>query len=338
MVTIFKKVQELEEITSYSKHEQLVNGIINAIDERIVTQGSMLPSVNNMVRELGFARKTIVKAYDDLKERGLIESKKRLGYFVVNEATEQTMKVALLLYAFHPFQETFYNAFRKGVGENIQVDVYFHHYNMEIFETIIGNIVGKYGMYVVAPIPHPRSTIPLNKIPRNKLLIVDRYQNLDGPFSHITQEFETATYLALLELEESIRKYSQIIFFFKPNSDYPKGILRAFKRFINDTDIKGSILSHYEPGILEKSTVYYTIGDSDLWSILKDAKTKNFELGKDIGCVANNNSPVKEIISGGITTFSTDFEVMGIKAAEFVKNRKPIQESIPSQLIRRASL
>ncbi len=338
MVTIFNKIQELEEITSFSKHEQLVNGIINAIDDRIVIQGSMLPSVNIMVRELGFARKTIVKAYDDLKQRGLIESKNRLGYFVVNEDTELTMKVALLLYAFHPFQETFYNAFRKGVGENIQVDIYFHHNNIEIYETILGNIAGKYGMYVIAPIPHPRSVFLLNKIPRNKLLVVDRFQNLEGDYAHITQEFEIATYLALKELEPSIRKFSQIVLFFKPDSDYPVEILRAYEQFLRDTGIKGAVRSKYEQGSLEKSTVYYTIGDGDLWNILKDAKEKNLEIGKDIGCVSNNNNPVKEIICGGITTFSTDFEAMAIKAAEFIKNRNLIQESIPSQLIRRTSL
>lgn len=79
----YRKIQELEEVPSFSKHEQLVRGIINAIEEKIVSQGSILPSVNKMEKELGFARKTIVEAYDELKERGLVESKNRLGYFVV---------------------------------------------------------------------------------------------------------------------------------------------------------------------------------------------------------------------------------------------------------------
>ena len=100
MSTVFTKIQELEDESQLSKHEQLVSGIINAIDDKIITEGSMLPSVNNMVRELGFASKTIVKAYKELKERGIVESKNRLGYFVINEDTDQTVKVALLIYAF----------------------------------------------------------------------------------------------------------------------------------------------------------------------------------------------------------------------------------------------
>ena len=34
MNTIYHKIQELEEVVGLSKHEQLVRGIINAIDER----------------------------------------------------------------------------------------------------------------------------------------------------------------------------------------------------------------------------------------------------------------------------------------------------------------
>ena len=131
MSVVYEKILELEEVSGLSKHEQLVGGIINAINDRAVSRGNMLPSVNEMVKELGFASKTIVKAYAELKDRGLVASKKRVGYFVANEATEQTVKVALLLYAFHPFQEIFYNAFRTGLGDNIQVDVFFHHSNME---------------------------------------------------------------------------------------------------------------------------------------------------------------------------------------------------------------
>lgn len=338
MKAVFEKIQELEEVAGFSKHEQLVQGIINAIDEKILNQGSKLPSVNNMVRALGFASKTIVRAYTELKQRGLIESKNRLGYFVINEATEQTKKVALLLYAFHPFQEIFYNTFRKGVGNNIQVDVFFHHNNIDIFETILGNIGGKYAMYVVAPIPHPNTKNILKSIPNNKLLIIDRYEALDGDYSYITQEFELATYRALKELEASIRTFDRIILFYLPDADYPMEILRAFEKFLMDTTIEGEVQSHYEIGSIQKGVVYYTIGDSDLWNILKDAKKQKLEIGKDIGCVSNNNSPVKEIICGGITTFSTDFELMAVKAANFVKTKKPIQESIPSKLIRRISL
>lgn len=338
MNTIYQKIQELEIVNGYSKHDQLVHGILNAIDDKIVTQGNMLPSVNNMVRELGFSSKTIVKAYKELKDRGLVESKNRLGYYIINEATEQTARVALLLYAFHPFQEVFYNAFRSALGENIHVEIFFHHNNIEVFETILGNIKGKYGMYVIAPIPHINTKKLLGDIDENKLLLVDRYESVGSSISHVTQEFENATYKALVALAPKISQYERMTLYFRPNSDYPIEVKRAFQRFLKDFNIQGTIETSYIEGQVQKGSVYFTIGDSDLWRILKDCKVQGIKIGEEVGILSNNDSPVKEIICDGITTLSTDFKKMGQEAADFVLNRVPIQKTTPTVLIRRNSL
>ncbi|MEL6865612.1 MAG: GntR family transcriptional regulator [Bacteroidota bacterium] len=337
-MTIFDKIQELRGLALMSKHEQLVTGIINAINERILVQGNMLPSVNVMVREVGFARKTIVKAYEELKERGIIESKNRLGYFITNVATDQRVKVAVLLYAFHTFQEIFYNKFREQLGENIQLDIYFHHNNIEVFETILNNIKRRYAMYVVAPIHGQRTRELLGSIPPNKLLIVDRFENLGPEYSYISQEFEQSTYKILSQLKESIERFDELILFFKENTDYPLGAKKAFERFINDHQINGHIQTEYVKGSLEKGKVYFTIGDTDLWKILKDAMDAGIEIGEDIGILSHNDTPVKEIVCGGITTYYSDFEAMGIKAASYVLEKDKIQEILTMQLSRRKSL
>lgn len=338
MSAILHKIKELEVHSRLSKHEQLVDGIINAISSKEAILGDQLPSVNEMVKELGFARKTIVKAYTELKNRGIIESKNRLGYFITNADTNQEIKVALLMFAFHPFQEIFYNTFRESLGENIQVDVFFHHNNIEIFETILGNIKGHYGMYVVAPIPHNHIKTLLRDFPNDKLLLIDRYAQINRDTAHVTQEFEITTYEALKKLSNSIKKYEEMVLFFKHHSDYPIEVLRAFKKFIEDNNIKGCVEDKYVSNSIKKGRVYITIGDGDLWRILKDCKERDWTLGKEIGIFSSNDSPVKEIIFDGITTLSTDFRLMAKTAAEFVLQRKPVQKTIPTKLIMRKSL
>ncbi|MEL7340305.1 MAG: winged helix-turn-helix domain-containing protein, partial [Bacteroidota bacterium] len=81
--SLYDEIYELQAINSLSKHEQLVQGVINAIDHSILHRNDKLPSINQMVAELGYARKTIVKAYEELKDRGIVESKKLKGYYVV---------------------------------------------------------------------------------------------------------------------------------------------------------------------------------------------------------------------------------------------------------------
>jgi len=336
-MSVVRKIRELEDVALLSKHEQLVKGIINAIDEEELVQGSILPSVNVMVRELGFARKTIVKAYSELKDRGIIESKNRLGYFVAHTATDQTVKVALLLYAFHTFQEVFYNTFRATLGENAQIDVFFHHNNFEVYEQTLSNIADRYGMYVVAPISHKKDIL-LGKIPPNKLLIVDRYEQLGSDYSYVSQHFEKPTYQILTTLKNRLKEFDELVLFFRHDTDYPVGILKAFERFTKQHNIKLKVLNRYSTKALKKGKVFFTIGDIDLWELLKDCKKQNIQIGKEVGIISHNDSPAKEIICGGITTISTDFALMGKQAAEFVLHRKKIQQIIPSTLLQRASL
>jgi len=336
MRSVFHEIQKLAEVPSYSKHDRLVQGIINAIDETLISQDEMLPSVNRMIKELGFSRDTVVKGYKELISRGIIESKNRLGYFLANGNTDQTLKVALLIYAIDTFEEQFYRNFRHELGPNVDLNVFFHHGNIEIFETILLQIKGKYGMYVVAPIPHPKTKELLEMIPRNKFLMVDRYEPLEGEFNHITQEFEVSSYNVFMELAPVIREFDEMIFYHSPDSLDPKEIVKAFKKFLKNARIKGSVVKEYLPGTMEKGKVYFTLDNFTLWEMLKECKARKLKPGKDVGVLSHNDEPVKELI--GITTYSTSFSMMGKKAGRFVMTREKVQETIPMVLARRNTL
>ena len=128
------------------------------------------------------------------------------------------------------------------------------------------------------------------------------------------------------------------ILFFKKKSDYPVGVLNAYNRFCKDYNIKGVIRSEYIPQTVQKNTVYFTINDTELWELLKDAQDKNHKIGQDIGILSHNDSTVKEVICGGISTFSTDFNAMARLAAGFILNKEQKQMTVPSHLVRRISL
>ena len=338
MQDIYEQIHELEGIPGMSKHEQLVQGIINTINARLLSRGDALPSVNKLISKLGFARETIAKGYKELVERGIVTSRNRKGFFVSSNDTGQQLKVALLLFAFDTFQETFYKTFRANIGGNIQLDVFFHHNNIEVFESIVANIKGRYGMYVVAPIPHPKTAEILKVLPMDKFLMIDRYEPMEADCSYIVQEFGESSYQVFSTLADTIRRYDEMIFYYRPATDTPIEILKAFKRFIKDSKIKGVIKTEYLPGTVAKGKVYYTINNTELWSILKDCTEKKLIPGKDVGILSHNDDIVKEIICNGITTYSTDFQLMAEKAADFVLSREKIQEVLPTVLIRRKSL
>lgn len=338
MKALFDKIHKLELIRNISKHEQIVQGIINAIDSKILTVDAPLPSLSKMKSATGFAEKTIVKAYAELKSRGIIEAKKRKGYYVVDDRTAQAVRVMLLMYALKMFQQIFYNSFKMSLGENVQIDTFFHHSNLKVFKNFLMDNIGKYGMFVVAPIQHPEAIALLKLIPSNKLLIVDRKEDLGPNYSFIAQGFESSTFKALEAMKDAIKKFKQIVIFYRNTTTYPKGILKGFNKFTSTYKIKRKVEPFYMPGSLEKNTIYYTINDVDLWELLQDCQKKGLVVGQDIGIITQDDTPAKAIACNGITTISTDFRLMAQKSAEFVLNRVPIREIIPTKLIRRSSL
>ena len=338
-MSVVTNILRLKENNELSKHEQLVHGVIEAIDSGKISIGDQLPSINNMVEEVGFARKTIFKAYEELKDRGLIESRKLRGYFVISQETNVTLRMALLLYAFQSFQEEFYNTFRKEVGDRFQIDVYFHHNNISIFETLMANITGKYGMYVIAPVQNKKAIPLLQRIAPEKLLIVDRYIFLGPEYSYISQEFENAMYSNLAKLLPEMISYKKITLFFNEKIEYPPiGIRKGFERLVAEKGINSVIEKEYIPGSVKKGHLYFILNDTMLWHILRDCVQKGYVIGEDVGILSHDDNVAKEIAFGGITTISTDFREMAKMAARHLKRSEKTQIIVPSNLIKRQSL
>lgn len=335
---LIQKITDLNDLGMLTKHEKIVRGVTECITENHFNLGDVLPSVNEMAQRLGYSRETIVKAYKVLKERGIIHSKQGLGYFVTNNDVRQQLKLALILYGFQTFQRDFYNKFRKALGSRYQIDVFFHHNNMDMFDSILNNIKLKYGKYVVAPIQSEEALKALHILPKDKLLIIDRYLYVDDRVSYISQEFEDSLSEVFDELRDRIRGFDEIILYYRNDVDYPSGIYNAFKRFCEREGLDAKVFPEYDPQHLRPGCFYFTIGDTDLWLLIKDAKEEGMEIGKDLGILSHNDSLVKEIIEGGITTFSTDFGKMAVMSAESIIERKKLNEIIPCKLIRRKSL
>lgn len=52
-------------------------------------------------------------------------------------------------------------------------------------------------------------------------------------------------------------------------------------------------------------------------------------MGKDVGVISYNETSLKKIILNGITTISTDFEMMGRKAAQLILEQSTEHIAIP---------
>ena len=83
---------------------------------------------------------------------------------------------------------------------------------------------------------------------------------------------------------------------------------------------------------------YIVIEETDLANLIKQARTKGLKIGKDVGIISYNETPLKEILLDGITVISTDHNKMGELAAQLILTNKKEKIKNPFVMIRRKSL
>ena len=74
--------------------------------------------------------------------------------------------------------------------------------------------------------------------------------------------------------------------------------------------------------MIKKGEIFMTVNDRDLVDLLKQAQLQQFVPGKDFGIISYNDTPLKEILAGGITTLSTDFLQMGQTMASLLTQKE----------------
>ena len=317
-----------------TKLQQLVHSITEAVSNGTLKTGDVLPSVNQLSSESGFSRDTVFKAYRILKKRGIIESAPQKGYFVASES----VKVFMLLDDFSAFKEQLYQSFRLNLPENVSVDLLFHHYNKTVFRQLIQNSIGRYSIFIVMNISHGNIDPVLKKIDPKRLLILDM-GNPEAEMNFLLQDFDEAVVNCLSQGLNEIQKYEEFILIYsEKKTPHPAKTVDAFKRFCTTNFIKHRVAEKFNEKQLKSGQVYLAIKDSDLVEIIKAGFKKDYQLGKDFGVLSYNDTPMKEITGGGITVISTDFGLMGEKAAAFVTNRQPVAEILSTRLITRKTL
>ena len=76
----------------------------------------------------------------------------------------------------------------------------------------------------------------------------------------------------------------------------------------------------------------------DLVNLIKKSWSLHLKIGKDIGIISYNETPLKEILPDGITVISTDHEKMDQTAARLILRNSEEKIKNPFSLIIRNSL
>ncbi|MBD3626574.1 GntR family transcriptional regulator [Cyclobacterium sp.] len=329
-----KTLVRLDENSRIPKYQQIVNSIIEDIENAHLLVGDKIPSINEISEEHYLSRDTVEKAYNQLKEKKIILSVKGKGYYVAKNISTSKLSVLFLLNKLSNYKLKTYNSFIDSMGADAQVDLNIYHCDPRLLKNILNENMGAYDYYVL--MPHFKSEHEghynldeqvmrcLKKIPSEKLIIMDnQIPQLGESVSAIYQDFKNDIYNALCEGIFQLQHYEKLMLVYPLETvyPYPKEILMGFKKFCQDFDFDFEVLETVYPEMeLRPKDAFVVIEENDLVNLVKQVREQHYELGREIGIISYNDTPLKELL--GITVISTDFKLMGETAAYMIKKNK----------------
>ena len=316
------------------KYIKIVNAIKESIEINALKFGDRIPSINEFSKDYRVSRDTVYKAYALLKHQDLIKSTPNKGYYI----SESRKKVLVLISTFKAYKEVFYHSFMSHLPDNVIVDLQFHHYNVANFKSMLNVDNGMYYKYIVMGFNHPEVGKALSKIDQQKLMLIDWKANLNLNGSYVFQDFGKSLYNCLDQAKNVFKKYNKLTFVYPEFTHHPYESLHYFKQFCSSNNINHDICVDSQKLLVEKGSAYICVNDRILYELLDQITDLNLELGRDIGILSYNDTPLKKFTYKGISVISIDFEEFGAKVAEFISSDKKIESYIETKLTLRDSL
>ena len=319
------------------KYKQIVFSIEKAIKEEKLKKNEKLPSINKVRLSFSLSRDTVLQAYEELKKRGIIYAILGKGYYVKSIEVTIKQRIFLLFDDLNIFKEDIYNSFLENIGPHVQVDIFFHHFNIQMFQKLINESNGNYTKYIIMPTNLPNSAAIVKTLPVNEVIILDQTNEELEDFPAVFQNFVKDIYDAMVEGKSLLNNYEKLIMIF-PGFREPLGMKTGFLNFCDDFSFDHEIITEFNNRTIATGEVYIIPNDRDLVRVIEKSKIQNLKLGTDFGIISYNETPLKKVVENGITTISTDFNEMGKQLAEMVLENKKIQIENKNILIIRNSL
>lgn len=334
---------KINEYSKTPKYKQIVNSILEGIESGELKVDDKLPSVNKLLIEFDISRDTVVKAYEALKDMELIDSIPGKGYYIKSNKTKRAAKVFLLFNKLSAHKKIIYDAFSQALGDKVSIDFFIYNNNYRLFkELIISHKNKNYTHYVI--IPHfmdggEDAHELINQIPSQKLIILDKkIKGIKGNYAAVYQDFEKNIYDALTKALQILKNYQCIKIIFPPYSYHPVQIVTGFIKFCVEYAFEYKIVGDISSEPIQANEVYINLMEDDLVTLIKRVKKKDLKVGRDVGIISYNETPLKEILLDGITVISTDFEQLGQTAAQLIQENRKAHISNPFHIIFRNSL
>ncbi|MGF1638887.1 MAG: GntR family transcriptional regulator [Cyclobacteriaceae bacterium] len=327
-----------EDKQSVPKYRQIIEVIQHKIKDCEWKRGDKIPSLNQWCKQYGLSQDTVLMAYNELKAKGIITSQVGKGYFIQNDKVDVGHKVLMLFDKLTAYKESLYEAFQHTMKGKGVVQLFFHHNNLQLFQTILEMANGEYSAYVIMPMADKAAKDLIGQLPKNKVYILDQgKKDYKTTYPFVCQDFENDIHGFLKENIDTAKTFKRFVLVTGNQGTPRKEIASGFKKFCQEFHRAYELVTHAQQVELKPQDLVLVIDDRDLEQVVLYALNQSWEIGKDIGIISYNETPLKGLIANGISTITTDFTRMGQSMAEMIVHSNKKRINNPFLFIKRNS-
>ena len=328
-------------------YKQIIEQITHQISSGVLKDGDRIPSMNDLALDLQISKETVKKAYNILRHKKIIDSKQGKGYYV-SENINPAIKILLLFDKISTYKQVLYSSFASNIGENVEITIRLHNQDVDLFEKFVDENLDIFDYYIITPHFPLQASLQnrvkkiLRKVPNRKLILLDRYMDtVIGNYGSVYQDFENDIVTGLNQGLDDIRKYNKLKILSMPGSMYAPLLSKGIVKFCSEHHIEHEFFYHTKhSNVIQQGDLFLILNsqlDVELIEISRMAKMRGLKIGKDIGIISYNESPINEVILNGLTVLSTDFEQMGRLTAQMIREKELKKIKCDFRMIRRGT-
>lgn len=319
------------------KYRQIIDSFTRAIETNKLQVGDKLPSINQLCLDSSVKRDTVLLALNELRARGIVEGHHGKGFYVVSSDTSLHPRIFLLFREMSAYAVNIYNGLVSLLPGQAMVDIGFHHDDPARIAEFLKEKNGKYTSYILDTRGLEVYGPLVRRMNGSRTCLIgmpsDGWKELHGMYHDTVRDMQDS----LKSLRKQLKKYCRLVYLCKFPEEHMCNI-DALQRFCKEESMDYLICNNPDdlrPALYE---AYIIPDDQVLASFLAKIRKSGFVLGEQVGCVAFGESLFKEILEGGLTTVSYDFNDLCSRLAEFSQGHRRVGARIKIRVIQRNSL
>ena len=318
-----------------SKKEKIRNWILTEIQNGKWIAGEKIPSINEIAVEFGASRETVRLSLENLVQRGVLQPKQGMGYFVASQ-TGINLRVVLLCKLDGVYIKPIYQGLIDEMGENISIQINEIRQSKKTLTSLLEDFITRQAIDRILVVPEPGKEEETDKLLRPfKRRIQIGW--IDKAPKNTKDPVFLCDYNASVKIVVNHYRNNDIdkVYYYTRNPEDHSvftTMRKAFRKIVSPKSNANGVISdwqHLLSIINENNEPVGIMAESDTEAafLLSRLKDNNIKIPQQVSIISCDNSEITELVTPSITSVDPGFIEVGRKVRSWINGE--VENSMP---------